>query len=400
MAINGRVLISGAGIAGLTLAICLKEWGEDPVVVEQSPSLPDQGYMMDFFGSGWDVAERMGLTDALRALRYPIDKLQFVNADGKPYTSVPIKRIKRALDGKYVYVRRPDLVRILFERAEALGVQVRFGKEIADLNEREGHVDVTFDDGSSDKFALVFGADGVHSGVRRLMFGEEAQFARFLGAYVAAFHIEDHDLPVRRTAQIHEEPNRVAFYYPLGERKLDATFVFRLDEVDVPPDQQLSFVRRAFKGSGWIGEALLDGYKGTAPLYFDTLTQIAIPRWSRGRVTLLGDACGCLTLLAGQGSHMAMAGAYVLAQELQRYDGNHAAAFTAYEAMMKPEIAARQENAATFAKVFIPTAQSKPWLRRLAIQTMFNPLVLPFAFRFFGSKSIFENEEDGEQEAR
>ncbi|WP_083240810.1 FAD-dependent monooxygenase [Methyloceanibacter methanicus] len=393
MAIDGRALISGAGIAGLTLAICLKEYGDDPVVVEQSPALPDDGYMMDFFGSGWDVAERMGLTGALRALRYPIDKLQFVNAEGKSYATVPIKRIKRALDGKYVYLRRPDLVRILYERAEALGVEVRFGTEIADIRDQGTHVDVAFDDGSTDEFALVFGADGVHSGVRRLMFGDESQFARFLGAYVAAFHIEDHDLPVGQVAQIHEEPNRVAFYYPLGDRKLDATFVFRLDEVDVPPEQQLSFVRRAFKGAGWIGEALIDAYKGSAPLYFDTMTQIAIPRWSRGRVTLLGDACGCLSLLAGQGSHMAMAGAYILAQELQRYDGNHAAAFASYEAMMKPAIAERQEDASAFAKIFIPTAQSKPWLRRLVIQTAFNPLVLPFAFRAFGSRSILEDDE-------
>ncbi|MGD9263966.1 MAG: FAD-dependent monooxygenase, partial [Methyloceanibacter sp.] len=136
MAIDGRPLISGAGIAGLTLAICLKEYGEDPVVVEQSPELPDQGYMMDFYGSGWDVADRMGLVDKLRALRYPIDKLQFVNSEGKPYTSVPIKRMKRALNGKYVYVRRPDLLRILYERAKALGVEVRFGTEVTDLRER------------------------------------------------------------------------------------------------------------------------------------------------------------------------------------------------------------------------------------------------------------------------
>lgn len=394
MAIDGRPLISGAGIAGLTLAICLKEYGEDPVVVEQSPELPDQGYMMDFYGSGWDVADRMGLVDKLRALRYPIDKLQFVNSEGKPYTSVPIKRMKRALNGKYVYVRRPDLLRILYERAKALGVEVRFGTEVTDLRERVTHVDVMFDDSSTGEYALVFGADGVHSGIRQVMFGDESQFARFLGAYVAAFHVEDHDLPFRRTAQIHEEPNRVAFYYPLSERSLDATFVFRLDEVDVPPDHQLSFVRRAFKGAGWIAEALLEAYKGKAPLYFDTLTQIAIPRWSRGRVTLLGDACGCLSLLAGQGSHMAMAGAYLLAQELRRYDGNHSAAFAAYEAMMKPEIARRQEDAAAFAKIFIPTTQSKPWVRKLVTKTVFNPLILPLTMGAFGSKSILESDED------
>lgn len=393
MANDGRALISGGGIAGLTLAICLKEYGEDPIVVERSAALPEEGYMMDFFGSGWDVAERLGLTDELRALRYPIDKLQFVNADGRSYASVSIKRISRALEGKYVYLRRPDLLRILYERARSLGVEVRFGTQIEDLEDDGDHVNVTFNDGSTGEFSMVFGADGVHSDVRRLMFGDESQFARFLGAYVAAFHLDKHDFPVGRAVQIHEEINRVAAYYPVGGGKLEATFVFRLEEVDVPHEQQLAFVRRAYKGAGWIGETLLNAYEGTAPLYFDTLTQIAIPRWSRGRVTLLGDACGCLTLLAGQGSHMAMAGAYVIARELQRYDGNHVPAFRAYETLLKPAVAARQENAATFAKIFIPTTESKPWLRRLAIGAVFNPLVLPYAMKAFGSTSVIGDDD-------
>ena len=391
-----RVLISGAGIAGLTLAIRLKEYGYDPLVVERDAALPTDGYMMDFFGSGWDVAERMGLADKLRAIRYPIDKLQFVNASGRAYASVRLWMIKRALGGKYLYLSRSDLVRILHERAESLGVEVRYGLEVSNLEEDEeaGHVTATFGDGSMEDFSLVFGADGVHSGVRNIVFGEESQFARFLGAYIAAFHLEDHDLPVARTVQIHEEPNRIAAYYPLGDKQLDALYMFRLEEVEVPRDQQLAFVRRAYKGAGWLGEALLDAYPGKEPILFDTLTQIAMPRWSRGRVVLLGDACGCLTLLAGQGSHMAMAGAYVLAQELQRYNGNHTPAFTAYEAMMKPEVAKRQEYAAAFAKVVIPSSQSKTWLRRLTITALFNPIVLPLIFRMLGSKSILEDEED------
>jgi 2-polyprenyl-6-methoxyphenol hydroxylase-like FAD-dependent oxidoreductase len=135
---------------------------------------------------------------------------------------------------------------------------------------------------------------------------------------------------------------------------------------------------------------MLEAYHGKELIFFDTLTQIAMPRWSWGRVALLGDACGCLTLLAGQGSHMAMADAYVLARELERNKGKHAAAFIAYEMKMRPAVAARQEDAATFAKVFIPSADSRPWLRRLVIRMMFNPLVLPFVFRAFGAKSALE----------
>lgn len=390
MAIDGQILISGAGIAGLTLAILLKEQGHDPLVVERDEALPTEGYMMDFFGSGWDVAERMGLTDKLRALHYPIDALQFVGDLGDVYASVPISRVRQALSGKYVYLRRSDLVRILHERAASLDVEIRFGTEIAGIEDTGERVQVAFDDGSDGDFALVFGADGVHSGVRHLVFGDESQFARYLGAFVAAFHLAEHDFPVGRAMKLHEETNRVAAYYPLDDTRLDATYVFRHDFVHVPREERLAFVRAAYENAGWIGEAMLDAYSGTEPIFFDTLTQIAMPRWSRGRVALLGDACGCLTLLAGQGSHMAMAGAYVIARELKRYKGNHAAAFTAYEAKLKPAVATRQEDAATFAKVFIPSAQSRPWLRRLVIRIIFSPPVMPFVFRAFGAKSVLE----------
>ena len=388
---TGRILISGAGIAGLTLAVLLKEQGHDPLVVECDDALPTERYMMDSFGTGWDVAERMGLTDALRALRYPIDALQFVDARGDAYASVPISRVSRELGGKYVYLRRPDLVRILHERAQSLGVQIQFGSEITQIEETADAVHVTFDDGGEDDFALVFGADGVHSQVRHLVFGDERQFARFLGAYVAAFHLTEHSFLVGRAMKLHEDVDRVAAYYPLDDKRLDATYVFRHDETYVPREEQLALVRKVYKDSGWIGEPMLEAYHGTEPIFFDTLTQIAMPRWSRGRVALLGDACGCLTLLAGQGSHMAMAGAYVIAQELERYDRDHRGAFAAYEAELKPAVAARQEDAATFAKVFIPSAHSRPWLRRLVTKIIFSPLVLPFVFKTFGTTSVLKD---------
>lgn len=391
MAGDDSILISGAGIAGLTLAILLKESGHDVVVVERDEALSADGYMMDFFGSGWDVAERMGLTDELRALRYPIDALLFVDDFGGAYASVPISRIRRALGGNYLYLRRSDLVRILHERAKDAGVEIRFGTEIADLDETSASVRVIFADGSGGNYGLVIGADGVHSEVRHLVFGEEHHFGRFLGAYVAAFHLTDHDLPVGRAMKVHEEVDRIAAFYPLSDTRLDATYVFRHDEVHVPRTRRLSFVRKAYEGAGWIGEMMLEAHDGREPIFFDTLTQIAMPRWSRGRVALLGDACGCLTLLAGQGSHMAMAGAFVLARELERHEGNFASAFTAYEMKLRPAVAARQQDAATFAKVFIPSPDSKPWLRRLAIKALFSPLALPFVSGAFGAKSILKD---------
>jgi 2-polyprenyl-6-methoxyphenol hydroxylase-like FAD-dependent oxidoreductase len=249
-------------------------------------------------------------------------------------------------------------------------------------------VRATFVDGAAADFAVVFGADGVHSGVRRLMFGEQRQFERFLGGYVAAFHLKRHKFAIGRALKLHEEPDRVTAFYPLDDKRMDATYVFRHDEVQVLPEDRLSFVRKEFKGAGWIAEAMLKAYRAKEPIYFDSLTQIVMPHWHQGRVALLGDACGALTLLAGQGSHMAMAGAYVIARELQRHTGDYDSAFAAYEALLKPAVTKRQEDAAAMVRYFIPSARSRPWLRRLVIKLMFSPPVLPLAFRWLGAKSM------------
>ena len=264
-----KVLISGGGIAGLTLGVQLKVAGFEPLVVEREPALRTEGYMMDFFGSGWDVAERMGLVPKLHAIRYPIDEMQFVDDRGKSFDTVPISVVSRALGGNYIYLRRSDLERILYERAIDVGVAIQFGRTISSLRQDEAAVQVTFDDGAEAAFDLAFGADGVHSRVRTLVFGEEHQFDRFLGAYVAAFHLEDYDFDLGRTLKLHEETDRVGAFYPLDTRRMDATYVFRHGEVDIARDRRLDFVREEYVGAGWILEQVLDNYRAKAPIFFD-----------------------------------------------------------------------------------------------------------------------------------
>jgi 2-polyprenyl-6-methoxyphenol hydroxylase-like FAD-dependent oxidoreductase len=383
-----RVLISGGGIAGLTLAILLKERGWEPLVIERDPRLRTEGYMMDFFGTGWDVAERMDLVDALRAIRYPIDRLDYVDARGRAYISIPIERIKKALHGKYVYLRRSDLERVLFERARALNVAIRFGLTIEAVEERGSALHVIFHDGEAEDFALLFGADGAHSRVRELVFGPEMQFSRYVGYYVAAFHLAEHDFPIDCALKLYEEPDRLESYYPLDDRRVDATYAIRHPDIGfIPPDRRLGFLKKHFRGSGYLAERVLRDFPSRGPIYFDAQTQIVMPRWQRGRVALIGDACGCLTLLAGQGSHMAMAGAYVLARELER-NPDHRAAFEAYEGFLKPPVTRKQKIAARFSKTFVPTARSNRVLRRFTIRLMFTRPLLDLFFRAFGSKSI------------
>jgi 2-polyprenyl-6-methoxyphenol hydroxylase-like FAD-dependent oxidoreductase len=360
------ILISGGGIAGLTLAMLLRRNGWQPHVIERDPALRAEGYMMDFFGTGWDVAERMGLTGDIRAVRYPIERIEFVDNDSQPYIRLPIAWVRQALEDKYNYLRRSDLERILDAHARAAGVPIQYGTGIETMRENADGIDVTFNDGPQQRFALVVGADGIHSRVRELTFGPERQFSRYLGSYVAAFHFPDPDFRLDRAVKIHEETDRTAMFYPLDERRADATLLVRHDEIGhVPADERMAMVRQWFAASGWVTPRVLAAQSGV-PVYFDPCTQIAMPEWSRGRVTLIGDACGCLTLLAGQGSHMAMGGAFVLATELQRHR-DPAEAFKAYETIFKPLVARKQREAAFYSRYFVPRETSRPWLRRLTM---------------------------------
>ncbi len=384
------VLISGGGIAGLTLGILLKENGWDPIVIERAPAMRTEGYMMDFFGTGWDVAERMGLLGEIREVRYPIDDLEYVDRDGNPrFPAVPIERVRRAFDGNYTYLRRSDLERILFRRASAAGVPVRFGTTVRSLRETDSEVEVTFNDGTSDTFGLLFGADGVHSNVRELVFGDETKFARFLGYYAAGFHAHERAHEIDRALKIYEEPGRVLWCYPLDERRMDAMYFFRHDDVGhLSRTQRLAFVRDRYSGAGWIAERLLQEVPSTGPIYFDAMTQIVMAAWHRGRIALLGDACGCLTPLAGQGSHMAMAGAYVIARELERYGGDHRRAFPAYEKFLKPFVAEKQDEARRLARRFVPSSGLQMTTRYLLLRMVYSDLFIRRFLASFGAKSV------------
>src|SRR5262249_19151984 len=203
-------------------------------------------------GTGWDVAERMGLTTALRAVRYPVDAMEYIDGCGRPFLRVPLDRIRRALDGKYVSLRRPDLARILYDRAVERGVTVRFGTSIRALHDTGAGGRVTFESDEETTFGLVVGADGIHSNARRLVFGPEGPFARYLGYYVAAFSLLLAP-EVRGRFVVYEEPDRVAWFTPLSDDRMDALLVFRTEDLGhVPADDRLPLLRRRYTGAGWI----------------------------------------------------------------------------------------------------------------------------------------------------
>jgi 2-polyprenyl-6-methoxyphenol hydroxylase-like FAD-dependent oxidoreductase len=337
------------------------------------------------------VAERIGIIDAIKEVRYPLDYMEYVDKAGKPYMSVEMNRIKWAFENKYLPMQRSDLERILFEKAKSEGLGVRFDTQVRSVNDMDSTVEVEFEDNSQDNFSLVFGADGVHSKIRRLVFGREEEFSRFLGASVAAFHTTN-KYGLKSAIRLFEERDHMVAVYPISSQEITTIYLFRnRDSGYVPKEKRLALLRDTFKGSGWISERILNDLEPSTSIFLDTFTQILMKSWTKGRIALLGDACGCLTMISGQGSQVAMGEAFVIASELERNGTAFTQALGAYEKFFLPLVRKKQDNAARLLKIVLPSAYLPGWLRRLAISMLFESPILKLMPLYFGSKSALIN---------
>ncbi len=183
------MLISGGGIAGLTLAYWLHHHGLQPTGIEQAPHLRTAGYAIDFGGSGWDVADHMHLISALRQRENTVPFFIFKDSAGCTLASLPTAVFLHAFQDKMVQIIRPDLEAVLYETIRDT-VPIRFGTSSQQIEQLSDYVVVTFTDGAQATFDLV-GTDGMHSNVRRLVFGDERQFAMYLGYYFSTFPVPE-----------------------------------------------------------------------------------------------------------------------------------------------------------------------------------------------------------------
>ncbi|MGW4520666.1 FAD-dependent monooxygenase [Amycolatopsis sp. NPDC004378] len=328
-----NVLISGAGVAGGTLAWFLARDGWTVTVVERAPGPRTGGQAIDVRGAALDVVEAMGLGDRMRAVRTRMRGMSMVDGAGQElFRTEEFTYSSGRLDSDDFELLRDDAVAILHE---ATDVEYVFGDAIKALTDGPDGVRVAFEHGDARTFDLVVGADGLHSAVRRLTFGPEEEFARHLGQYLAIFPapnslgLEDWQVWFR-----HEETGGAV--YPVRDNtELRVTLGFGsepLPPLTVPEQKRLVAERLA--GVGWEVLKLLEAMATADVFYFDAMAQIHLDRWSAGRVVLLGDAAYCASALSGQGTSLALVGAYVLAQELGRAD--HETAFAAYERRMRP----------------------------------------------------------------
>jgi 2-polyprenyl-6-methoxyphenol hydroxylase-like FAD-dependent oxidoreductase len=384
-----RVLISGAGIAGLTLAYWLHHHGLQPTIIEQAPKLRPEGYAIDFAGSGWDVAERMNLISELRQGQITAPYFIFKDGVGRELARLPTAVFQRAFQNKMIQTMRPDLEAALYKTIRDT-VPIHFNTSIQQIEQAPDHVRVTFTNGAQEVFDLVVGAGGTHSNVRRLIFGDEGQFAAYLGYYFATFPVPNLD-HFEDGAIICLEPNRQATIFPDHHGGYCALLVYRSpDAGHISGARRKAMLEAYYQGAGWVIPQLIASIRDSTPVYMDSVTQIRMPHWSHGRITLVGDAAHCLTLISGQGASTAMGGAYILAEELGKAD-NHIAAFAAYERRVRPFVEDKQRKAQRFAKTFVPGSRLGVHISYVTMKLMFTPLLARFIGKQFGFDSLLRS---------
>jgi 2-polyprenyl-6-methoxyphenol hydroxylase-like FAD-dependent oxidoreductase len=373
-----KVVISGAGVAGPTLAWWLARSGHEVTVIEAAPRLRTGGYIIDFWGVGYTVAERMGLLPAIHRAGYAVEEVRFVDGRGRRAGGFGANVFRRTVGDRFVSLPRGDLAEAIYRSVEGR-VATRFGASISSVNEQPNGLRLRLDDGVELDCDLLVGADGLHSNVRALCFGPQERFERTLGYYVAAFEVRGYRPREELTYISYGLPGRQISRFSERDDLTMFLFVFTADHLPdrepVDLEGRKAALREVFRGAEWEWPAIREAMDEAPELYFDRVSQIVTPCWSSGRVALIGDAAACVSLLAGEGTGLAMTEAYVLAGELARAGDDHAVAFRRYEDRLRSFVEGKQKAARQFAGSFAPRTAFGVWFRNQATRLMGIPKV-------------------------
>lgn len=371
-----RVLISGAGIAGLTAAYWLHQYGFEIDIVERSSGPQDRlGYAIDFWGPGFSVLEKMNLAEKLQLKNNALKEFVFINEQGIQESSFSIPKLRQLLNNRVFAILRGDLEKGLLD-VFPNQLNIQYGTFVDHLIDQGDNVVVTFNNKIEKTYDLVIGADGIHSHTREIIFGDENQFSKDL-RYQLAATIQPNNVDIIDSFYTYSTFDKQVAICPIRNNQLSVYFIYRNEEKKlIDPKEKLY---DAFKNDGWIIPRILESTLKSETIIFDHLSQIQMPSWYRGRVVLVGDACQCLTLVSGQGASMAMAGAYILATLLHQHSHNFQEALIQYQTIMKPDIDRKQTVAREFLNTFVLNPESAQLSRNYFTRQFFKSMYVKSA---------------------
>lgn len=351
-AIN-KILVIGAGIAGPAVCYWLKRFGFSPILIEKFANIRKGGHALDVRGVAIDLVKRMGIYEKICNMRTQVEFGRYVDAEGNVLHEEKGERFCFR-EGEDVEIIRGDLVKILIDAIE--GVPCHFNQLIDSIKQNDGDVEVQFKDGRTEHYDLVIGADGLHSTTRRMVFDKDEYKLTNLGAYFSVFSIPNYLNLNHTEVQCEANQKLISITSDKNPKIAEAAFLFRAqNDLNNIRDEngQKQYLRDTFQGFGWETSKILELMSGSDGFYFDSIAQVKMISWTKGRVALLGDAGYCASPLSGQGNNLALVGAYVFAGELKQASGNYNRAFNRYNELLHPFVEANQKLGAMVNESFL-----------------------------------------------
>lgn len=352
-----RVVINGAGIAGTALAYWLSKLGHRVMLVEQAPGLRDGGYVVNLWGIGYDAAERMGILPRLLELQYQPEEIRMVDRRGRTRGGYSPRVLQRLTNGRIASLARSDIAATIFGLLDDR-VEMIFGDSVSAIEDDGVHVKVEFEHAPPCTADLVIGADGLHSHIRQMTFGPDSRFEYSMGCHVAAFEASGYRPRDETLYVAHSAPGRYISKFPVRGDKMLFFMLFRdkllNEKFPASTHERKAALAQIFSDMEWECPEILSALEDADDVYFDSISQIRMDAWTKGRVALLGDAAACPSLIAGEGAGFALAEAYVLAGEIHENQADLDRALARYEERMKSVVTRKQKSVESLVPSFVP----------------------------------------------